>query len=308
MKITTQKFILKTFILVFIVLFIDFISGKILDKLYSSTKWGVCHQENYIMTKTNEDLLVFGSSRAAYHYIPSVLKDSLGVTVYNSGREGSGIYYHYGVLLGTLKRYTPKIIFLDIDYRDLYDEFDGIFGVQILNEHYPYYGKISSEFDSLLTLADNKNNILLNSSLYKYNSKFFKILTGNIIRGRGNEQGFRELNGLMNQNIAPLFKSEFKTDRDKLKVLQRFVNKAKERNVILVFTVSPYYMITPHNLYDPLEIIAKENNITILNHFNDIKFLSDRSLFSDELHLNKAGAILFTKTIASNAKKVLNLD
>lgn len=304
MKIPNKKFIYKILFVIVIVFCVDFASGKILEKLYQSCKSGVCYQENYIMRKTNQDLLVFGSSRAAYHYIPSILKDTLGISVYNCGREGTGIYYHYGVLLGTLNRYTPKIIFLDIDYRDIY-EAKGVFGLDVLKEHAPFYHKISTEFDSLLVLSGKKEAIKLQSNLYRYNSKAFKIMTGNLSKGRDNVQGFREKSGIWKNNIAPLKNTELVVDQDKIATLQKFINKTKEKKLILVFTVSPYFMSTPEGLYDPLKKIAKENNIPILNHLQDNKFLSDKSLFNDELHLNKRGAVLYTTLIASEAKKVL---
>ena len=302
-----KKFIYKILIIIVLVLCADFGSGKILEKLYQSCKSGVCYQENYIMRKTNQDLLVFGSSRAAYHYIPSILKDTLGISVYNCGREGTGIYYHYGVLLGTLNRYIPKVIFLDIDYRDIY-EAKGIFGIEVLKEHAPFYRKISPEFDSLLALSGRKEQIKLQSNLYRYNSKAFKIITGNLSKGQDNVERFRAKNGIWKNSITPLKSSKLILDQDKLTTLQKFINKAKEKNITLVFTVSPYFMTTPKGIYDPLKKIAKENNISILDYIQDKKFLSDKTLFNDELHLNKRGAILYSSYIASDAKKLLNFN
>lgn len=307
MIILIQKFTFKILILISIVFSVDFFSGIVFEKLYQSCKSGVCYQENYIMRKTNQDLLVFGSSRAAYHYVPSVLKDSLGISVYNCGREGTGIYYHYGVLLATLKRYNPKIIFLDIDYRDLY-EASGIFGLEVLKEHTPFYHKISPEFDSLLVLSGRKEIIKLQSNLYIYNSKAFKIITGNLSKGRDNVLGFRQKNGIWKKKLTPLENTQLIVDQNKLETLQKFINKTKENNIILIFTVSPYFMSTPEGLYNPLKKIAKKNNISILNHLQDKVFLSDKSLFNDELHLNSDGAVLYSKLIALDVKKVLNLN
>ncbi len=305
MKIQTKKFIYKIFILIAIIFCVDFASGRFLEKFYKSAKSGICYQENYVMRRTNQDLLIFGSSRAAYHYVPSIIKDTLGISVYNCGREGTGIYYHYGVLLGTLNRYTPKIIFLDIDYRDMYIH-QGIFGIEVLKEHYPFFNKISTEFDSLLVMSDKKNQIKLKSNLYRYNSKFFKIISGNLIKNRDNVQGFREKNGIWKNKIAPFKDIELIVDENKIATLKKFIDKAKQKNVILVFTVSPYFMSSPEKLYDPLYEIAKENNIPILNYLDETKFLSNKSLFNDVLHLNKEGALLYSKLIASDARKLLN--
>jgi hypothetical protein len=252
------------------------------------------------MSKTNHDVLIFGSSRAAYHYIPKILKDSLGFSVYNCGREGSGIYYHYGVLLATLERYKPKVILLDIDYRDFYKS-DGIFGLEILEEHYPFYKKISKEFDSLLVLKGFKEKIKLQSNLYRYNSKAFKMITSHIKGGRGNIDGFRSKNGIWNKKILPL-DADLILDKNKITTIEKFILKAKENNVKVFLTVSPYYMKTPENLYEPLKNLAKENNIKIINHVQDTTFINNASLFNDILHLNLNGAKIFTKKIANEVK------
>lgn len=307
MKKRNKIFIYKILILIFIVFCIDLGSGKIFEKLYQSCKSGVCYQENFIMRKTNQDLLIFGSSRAAYHYVPSILRDTLGISVYNSGREGTGIYYHYGVLLSTLKRYSPKVILLDIDYRDIY-EAKGIFGIEVLKEHAPFYQSISPEFDSLLTLQGKKEVIKLESSLYRYNSKAFKIVTGNLIKGRDNDEGFRAKNGTWKKDIALLELNQTNVDNDKIQTLQKFINKVKKKDITLIFTVSPYFMSTPKDLYQPLFKIAEENNIQILNHVQDQRFLSDKTMFNDELHLNKRGAIFYSKIIASEASRILNIS
>ena len=305
MKQRNIKYIYKILAIILIVVFIDIVSGYVLKKAYQTCKSGICYQENYIMSKTNQDLLVFGSSRAAYHYIPSILQDSTSLSVYNCGREGSGIYYHYGVLLSTLKRYTPKVIFINIDYRDIY-EAEGIFGLDILEEHAPFYREISTEFDSLLVLSGTKEKIKLQSSLYRYNPKAFKIITGHFSKGSDNIEGFRSKKGEWKNKIQPLKTKELIIDQNKIITIEKFIKKAKENNIDLVFTVSPYYMITPKGLYEPLKKIAKENNIMIFNHLQDSIFIQDRTLFNDELHLNLKGATLYSSIIAGEAKLYLN--
>ncbi|WP_107040067.1 hypothetical protein [Brumimicrobium mesophilum] len=305
MKKLNKKFLYKVFLFIAIVFCVDYASGIVFGKLYKTAKSGVAFQENYIMNKTSQELLIFGSSRAAYHYIPAILKDTLGISTYNCGREGTGIYYHYGVLLSTLERYTPKVIFLDIDYRDIYVG-EGIFGVDALKEHAPFYHSVSPEFDSLLSLTGEKEVFKLNSNLYKYSSKSFKILTGNLIQGRDNKQGFRVLTGNWNKTIDSLDAEKLAVDEKKIETLQKFIDKAKTNNIKFVFTVSPYFKITPENLYKPLIELAKKNDIQVLNHLQDQRFLSDKSMFNDELHLNKQGAQLYSRMIASEAYSILN--
>lgn len=299
-----RKYIYKIAIVLIIVMGVDFVSGFIFQKVYQRTPSGICYQENYIMSKTKQDLLIFGSSRAAYHYIPKIIKDSTGLSVYNCGREGSGIYYHYGVLLATLERYKPKVIMLDLDYRDFYQH-EGIFGLDILEEHNPFYHKISKEFDSLLVLKGFKEEIKLQSNLYRYNSKSFKMITSYFAGGRGNVDGFRSKNGILKKEILPLKADNLILDYNKIETIKKFITKAKENNIKIILTVSPYFIKTPKDLYKPVEKLAIENNIEIINHLQDTLFIKDASLFNDILHLNLKGATVFSKKIASEVKHSL---
>ena len=67
---------------------------------------------------TNEDILIFGSSRALHHYNPEIIEDSLGMTCYNVGSGGQNIYFHLALLESTLERYTPEIVILELMYID----------------------------------------------------------------------------------------------------------------------------------------------------------------------------------------------
>lgn len=296
-----KKKLYKIAFVLFLVVLIDFFSGVIFEKAYQNSPSGICFQENYIMSKTNQDLLIFGSSRAAYHYIPKILKDTLGFSVYNCGREGSGIYYHYGVLLSTLKRYHPKIILLDIDYRDFYQH-EGIFGLDILEEHNPFYHKISKDFDSLLVLKGFKEEIKLQSKLYRYNSKAFKMITSHFGGGRGNVNGFRSKNGIWKEQITPLKTDKLIVDKNKIETIRKFIIKSKENNIKLIFTISPYYAKTAKNFYKPLQDLAEENNIVFISHLQDTTFTRNPKLFNDILHLNLKGATIFTTKVASELK------
>lgn len=297
-----KLFLKFLFVLLFLAV-IDFWGGFMLDRLYASSKSGVSYQEYFIINKTNQELLIFGSSRAAYHYVPEVLSDELNLTVYNSGREGTGIFFHYSVLISTLERYTPKIIVLDLDYRDIY-EGEGGFGPEVLKELTPFYGKISSEFDS--TLVQNwYDKLFFKSNLFKYNKKFFSVLTGNAIKGRDNYDGYRPLYGNWAKAREPLNKENLIVDSSKMNCLENFIELAKNRNIQVILTVSPYYVDMPLNLLKPLEELSNKYQVPFFNHISDQIFFSRQNLFNDELHLNHTGAKIYSALIASEINEVL---
>jgi len=298
------NFTSKIILIIVIVFTLDFIFGIVLEKLYSRTKTGLCQQENYIMLKTKQPLLIFGSSRAEYHYNPDIISNSTGLSTYNCGREGVWLYYHYGVLLSTLKRYHPKIVILEIDLKDIYEN-KADFGKGILVQHAPYYKRISNEFDSLLELNGIKETIKMQSFSYRYNSKFFKIITGNLVSKDDSKNGFKSQNGIWTKKIEYLNSNNEIVDNEKINTINNFIYKAKSNNVKLFFAISPYYKIVPTNILNPIKTIAERNDITLLNHLSDTIFMNDNSLFYDDLHLNKRGAELYSMIIANEVKKIL---
>lgn len=305
MKTSSKKIIIKIITIIVLLIITDCISGTILDRFYRSCKSGLCYQENYIMRKTNQDVLVLGSSRAEYHYVPSILSNSLKLSVYNCGREGVWLYYHYGVLISTLNRYTPKVIVLEVDLKDIYKDKDN-FGKEILTEHAPFYKKISPEFDSLMRLNGKKEICKMQSNLYCYNSKFFKIITGNLVSKPDNILGFMSQNGSWNKEIDVLERNEFTIDSEKVKTLRKFISKAKQHNIKIVLAVSPYFKIIPTDLFEPLKVIAKQSSIPFFNHVSDSVFLKDKTLFHDDLHLNLKGATIYSSVIAGELNNYLN--
>ena len=65
----------------------------------------------YLQKEVDEDIILMGASRCHHHYLPSIIEDSLGASVYNAGIGGSNnIYSHYIVLQHILARHTPKLI------------------------------------------------------------------------------------------------------------------------------------------------------------------------------------------------------
>jgi len=106
---------LLNIICVFALLFIfDRIIGGVLNHYYFSQRSGLNYRTTYVLDSTNAEILVFGSSRANHHYVSVIFEDSIGLSFYNSGREGNFLLYNYAVFKSVLSRYKPKIIIFDI--------------------------------------------------------------------------------------------------------------------------------------------------------------------------------------------------
>jgi hypothetical protein len=300
-----KTFIYKIIILIVIICGIDYLVGFVFSNLYKNAKSGIAYKENYIFNETNQDLLIFGSSRAEYHYIPAIISDETGMTTYNVGREGSGIYFHYAVLLATLERYKPKVVILDLDYRDFYFRSSN-FGPDILKEVAPFYGKINSEFDSLL-IRKNYDKIFYQSNLYKYNKKVFNIISGNLRNGK-KHNGYTPLDGFLLEIPHESSEEEFIVGDDLLKVTKDFIEKAKKNNIKIILILSPSFKELPLDFYKYANSLPLKFKINVINHFKDTTFLNHPKYFHDADHLNNSGAKLYSKQVAKEIKSIIDID
>ena len=139
-----QYFLLKSVVLFTIVFVLDYSFGNLLRYFYFKQESGLQYRTTYSIEKTTADILIFGSSRANHHYYPNVFENRMKQSCYNVGRDGNSVLYHSAVLKGVLKRYSPKIVILDIvygEFRQNQDSYDR------LSSLLPYY--------SIVELLDN---------------------------------------------------------------------------------------------------------------------------------------------------------
>ena len=108
-----RKFLLKLVLFLAIIVALDFAYGICMDRYRRSIRTGVTGLDNEALYRTTAPVLVFGSSRAWHHYDPRILRDSLGLDVYNCGVNSMGIQFFYPRLHQILRRYTPRVIIYD---------------------------------------------------------------------------------------------------------------------------------------------------------------------------------------------------
>ena len=49
---------------------------------------------SHVWEDSNEDIVIFGASRAHSHYNPQIIEDSLNMSAHNYGMDGCNIYVH----------------------------------------------------------------------------------------------------------------------------------------------------------------------------------------------------------------------
>ena len=99
------------------VLLFDVIIGTTLRHFYFTQKTGLQYRTTYSLDSTNQEIIILGPSTANHHYIPKIIEDSLRLSCYNAGRDGSGLLYNLAVQRAILCGHPPqKKLFLPAAY------------------------------------------------------------------------------------------------------------------------------------------------------------------------------------------------
>ena len=282
----------------------DWAVGTWSEKMYYKSKYGMYRRQIYVMKEANEDLLIMGSSRAAHHYVPQILEDSLGMTCYNAGSDGECIYYHYCLLASMIERgHMPKVVVYEVMNLDADVSKISSFTLDAALERLaPHYGE-SASVDSLFALNGWKERVKLLSKTYRYNSKLVQTIKCNYIPWP-EDRGYEALTGKMNVELTNQELSKSKSasknvpdiEDGKLDYMEKFVSLCKTNNIKLVMCFSPYYQTKPSKSVFMIRDIAQRYGYPFYEFSTDKDF-EDPELFQDVMHLNDTGARLYTNKI-----------
>lgn len=282
----------------------DWAVGTWSEKMYYKSKYGIYRRQIYVMKEANEDLLIMGSSRAAHHYVPQILEDSLGMTCYNAGSDGECIYYHYCLLASMIERgHTPKVVVYEVMNLDAEVSQGATFTLEAaLDRLALHYGEYEA-IDSLFALNGWKENVKMLSKTYRYNSKLVQTIKCNYLPEK-EDRGYEALTGkmdveLFNKEAAsrtsqPLKKSKIE-DR-KLEYMEKFIRLCKANDILLILCYSPYYHNKLSEGVHRIQEIADHYDVPFYEFATD-KTFDDAKLFNDEMHLNDEGAKKYTELI-----------
>jgi hypothetical protein len=290
--------------------------GSLLKFLYFKQDSGLLYRTNYAIDSTIAEILIFGASTANHHYYPKLFEDRMHMSFYNAGRDGNSIFYHYSILQGILKRYSPKIVILDFDmdeFNKAQENYDRISSLL------PYY-ESHPEIRSIIQLKSPYEKYKLVSKIYPFNSLIFTIAIGtlkyNISRKNINdEEGYVPLTKIWKKRIVTDTSTvKFESDSNKINTFKSFIRDCANSNVKLYIVVSPRFIKFKFKSRS-IEIankIANEFNVRFYDFSNKPLFLNNPELFADRLHLNDSGAKIFSNKVIDNilqdqSKNLINL-
>lgn len=298
-----KRLILSLLIIIASLFVIDRVGGRVMWWVNQNTKDIAGPKIRYLANDVKEDVVLLGTSRSNFHYVPSILSDSLGLSVFNGGIDGSGgIYSHYILLNLMLEHHTPKMVCLEV-MNSTFQKEDNPF--ELISFFAPYIGR-SERADSVFREAGNYWTYRI-SHLYRYNAKAMSNLAGLIVNKQtGNDHGYIPmLDPKSYPELVPGAPGG-NVDSLKIKYLHKFIDICKERDIKLVMTVSPAFSTADRGVYDILRDIAEANNVPFFDYHGKGLFLDHPEYFKDNSHLWDKGARIYTSIFAHDLKKALH--
>jgi hypothetical protein len=304
-----KSLILKVLLFVILLIIGDYYIGQVLDYLYFNSRFGKYHKLDYVISKSSEDILIFGNSHAECHYVPSIFHDSLNLNCFNAGFRNQDILFTYCIHESILKRYSPKLIILNIDRGMFYvDKLSFEEQEAKLSELTPFYNR-ESNIRKELENRSRFEKYKFYSSIYPFNSSVINLLKYYFYHSDNFVDGYYPLYGQYKPkstsgNPRKDYENNDTVNEVLLKKLVVIANHFKSHHIQLIAVISPTFDssgkigVSLKKAFDKLEI-------PLFDYSSDSIFIHKSSYFSDNHHLNDSGAKEFSAIVAHDIKPLL---
>lgn len=281
---------------------IDRVAGIVLKSLYVNSNATEEYKISYTCESTRDSILFMGSSRCLHHFVPSIFEKEIGMTCFNAGDWGiKNIFFQYGLLSNILERYHPKAIMLEIHPTEWLDV--PFSGIERAGSLAPYCG-MSEGCDEMLKLGGNYWPYRI-SEIYRYTGCLPNLITGKYGSMDRNLKGWKPLEGKIDTTNVTAEEYPFPLDNNRVQLLHRFIDTCKERNIQLVFIVSPMYTCSEKDVFAYAHQLAKREGIPFLDYYRDPEFTQKADYFYDFGHMNIDGAKKFSYKVSHKLKDII---
>ena len=279
---------------------------QVLDRIDTGAQAGrIAHS----LRQTDAEIVVFGSSRAAFNVDPVQLEEALGLSAFNAGAPGQGILFARAIQALLLERGSrAKLFVLHVDPKNLW----GVDRAR-LQRLAPYYGEAPA-VDALLESTSRTARWKLLSHSYRFNSLLLPIFS-NWVRNRPSPgNGFQVIPEARPQNLepeGPQPRDLGPVDAEVVRVFQEFIEAARARGVQVALVDGPRWR--PEGLRESdargqpfLEALAQRSGAAwiLIDERSDRAF-ENADLFADRAHLRREGAEIYSRRLAERLRPLL---
>lgn len=308
MKESYQLLIIKAVVFIALFVGIDFVVGKVFrfleNKAVDKSPYGMVKE--YTMWKVDTDVVIIGASEVTHSYIPSILEDSLDMSVYNCGHDGCRFYYQNAMVRGIMDRYHPKTVLWSISPTYLSSPRAG--SDNGLSELSVFYKENTFCRRALLTKSKYEP-IKLWSNSYIYNSCLFPYLYNIFLAHYQYDKGYAPLYGSSANTNFEEDRFDEKFEESIGAVFEETCQKCVQNDVDVILIFTPRYKFIDYSNFESyiqLKAIANKYSVTLLENLYHHDELMKAEYFKDNSHLNHKGATIFSKMLAEQVKKVLH--
>lgn len=317
---TVRTFFIRGFLLLLLLVLTDQALGLLLEQVYFHLRRGQFAEATYAINSTHQDILVFGSSKAVRHYMPSVLTRGIPqASCYNVGKDAERMPYYAAIQETILKRYQPKLFILDVIPNELDTDPSKYLKLSAL---FPY-AKQHPELLKYLAEIGPFEKYKIHSRTYPFNSDLFIMLADFLSPPPPSDHGFSSLTrALTPQQLADLKARKDQYDaHDKdpdgkeidpkaVAYYRNFLAAANRAHIKTLVVISPTLLGEKAKVRKTLlETIARQYpNVVFADFSNDKRFVYQHQKFADMFHLNQAGAREFSEIFRASVANALGAD
>ena len=265
--------------------------------------------------RINDDVLIYGGSRAWVHFDPKILSDSLHASVYNIGLNGHNFWLQklrHDLLLKYNK--SPKVILYAVDLMTLGKRPDLYNPDQFL----PY---MSSDpmMAQAISSYEGYGNFDSKVPMIRYLGKWKTMLAAVRIGLAPDSQKPDRIKGYQGKRLewnadfdkaVEVMGGKFTMELDSASVVlfDEFLRDCKKKNIEVIFVAPPEYIEGQEFVNNRPEIMGvfadfgKKYDIPYFDYSNDTMSFN-KYYFYNSTHMNIRGAELFSKKLVMDLKK-----
>ncbi len=308
-----RKFLVKVLAFLLVLGAVDWGLGAVIGHFFRRTLYGEnWSKENWVLSRPY-DVVILGSSRAFRSYVPSIMADSLKLSVFNAGANGQYLLYAYALEQMILETYKPKLILLDLlpNYVTQSEPVEQELGRMSALAPYADY----KEVRRLLTQGKLGEEAKLRSQLYRYNSRLLSLAENYFKRPQGIDNGFVHIGKTRFRDVNHFADDldtnpRVKFDPYRIEILKKFIRSAQAAGVPVVLCFSPAVAPSSAKILEILSFyqeLANEMQVPMIKMTSEsYPEFQERTLYSDVIHMNEPGARKYTPLFVKELRLVVD--
>ena len=269
---------------------------------------GQLAKDNFRLHHLNTEVVIIGSSRGSHHYVTQQLSDSINtyyersVSIYNAAIDGKFANSNCCAAEVILERYSPKLVIFDLPEGQLRGN-----KVADIEFSAPFYWTDTIVHRYLHDLGV-KEQILMLSSLYRYNGKLLRIASS-FLRPLLEDDGYIPLYGATIDTLKYTKPSKIQQleeiDAYKWSNFETVLKKYAASDVQLIMVCSPHFRPKDNNAQ--MAEMCAQYGIPFIDIYDTPYFNAHPELFRDGGHLNNDGAHEYTAIFFEQLKPYLDI-